>query len=264
MAETKKSKGERLTIFSLIVFIVIVLSGAFAGWSAQEMSAVQQHTSVLTSDTVPHYVYYVNSTGAYATSFALTNETATVTPGSATDILITGAKLGQFNAYAVNKLTVYLSGVDIATKNATGATVYKSMTGNMTIVFGYGTTAASFTPAYAAKVPLNGTIDYNIPVSPAMLTGPQNDTVMVKLEFPSEPATSYKVMLTASGVSSGVFNYTTAEYVAEVAAGIIALVGVFLMLPFHDISIKTMKAKGVSVPYAGRKAGSGGRKRGKR
>ena len=269
MIEPRNSKGKRIVVFSIMVFFVALFGAAIASGAATGISALQTHTTVLSTNSEIDYAYGMhNNTHSalsiatasgvttvendYTYTYQTTNATgvkvnATGTGYPVTDYLLTNMTLGEMNLHSVNKLNI-----------TTNVAV------NATLVIGYGTSYSNFVPisasSYTAKT--NTTADFSYVIGPASLTGNQSRYFMFELELSnkSTPA-SYTISVQATGIASGFYNYQTGLDVGYVLDGVLILVFAVLTLPHYDLNINKAKPAATVMTVPAKK---GGRKKGGR
>jgi hypothetical protein len=270
MAEPINSKGKRIVVFSILVFVVALVGAAIAGGAATGISDLQTHTTVLSANSQVDYVYGAHNNTVTNLSFAAVNGTTTVendytytyqkvvstttnntttnttvnatgTGYPVTDYLLTNMTLGEMNLHSVNKLNI-----------TTNVAV------NATLVIGYGTSYNDFVPisasSYTAKT--NTTADFSYKIGPASLTGNQSQYFMFELELSnkSTPAT-YTISVQTTGIASGLYNYQTGLDIGYVLDGVLILAFAVLTLPHYDLNINKAKPAATVMTVSTKKGG---------
>ena len=78
MAEPINSKGKRIVVFSIMVFVVALVGAAIASGAATGISDLQTHTTVLSSNSEIDYAYGMHNNTHSALSIATASGVTTV------------------------------------------------------------------------------------------------------------------------------------------------------------------------------------------
>ena len=216
MGESGRSKGQRQTLFALILLLVavaVVPTAAAAGSYIADSST----TTVLSSATT---IYAVEAPSGAQIAFAHTAGTYswTMPSGVTTAYVIENLTVGQMQGSSVNELS-FASG----------------QTGSGTVTFGVGNGATSFTQY--AQVSAASLASVSVSISPQYLTGPTDQHAI--LEITSSAASYSGVTLAAKG-NGGVtswFGFAAAEDLGYIIGGTAVFILAILAMPWYDLEV---------------------------
>ena len=237
LAESGRSKGQRQTLFALILLLVavaVVPAAAAAGSFIADSSTV----TVLSSSTT---IYAVEAPNGTQIAFAHTAGTYswTMPSGVTTAYVIENLTVGQMQGSSVNELSL-----------ATGDT------GSGTVTFAVGNGATSFTEY--AQVSASSLSSVSISISPQYLTGPTDQHAI--LEITSSAASYSGVALAAKG-NGGVtswFGFAAAEDIGYILGGTIVFILAILAMPWYDLEVHRITRDMPRRLMRGRRKAKGG------
>ena len=216
MAESGRSKGQRLFLFGFIALIAAMIAvpvAASAGaWVASGYNAtVLQGQSTVTNIESPNgsAIAFSHATGGY---------TWTQPAGVTSAFLVTNITTNDMQGSSVNQIA--------------WASLY-AYAGNVT--FGLGTSATNFLPyAYSYGASLTS---ISVPIAPSYLTGDPGQHAIIEVQ---SSATTYgNATITARG-NSGLSNWfgpAAAEDMGYIIGGIVVWILAFLAMPWYDLEV---------------------------
>ena len=227
--------------------IVVALLALPIGSAVGQVIAGTGTSHVLATDSSVEYAIGQGNGTAAKLPFAVVNGTATVSNGYYARItnstgVVTGYKyfptvfletnlsLANMNDYAINTFVASIAAP-----------------GNITEILGAGimgnASMLAFDPIASHAFAGNASkfLNYSFSLSPAYLTGPQNYTMILELQFNSTSVGTFGAAFTAIGKSSVQPWYLAGENSAYAFAGLLLFGFAFMTLPFHDFSITKMK-----------------------
>ena len=219
--ESGKSKGRRLIIVSVILFVFIFVAPFMGGAIGHDLVSLHDDSSVLSSSS--SVVYVRDPSGAIP--FAVENNTATYDANSTTVYLVSGMTVAQLNQYAVSKVRL---GTSFGTYNVT---------------IGTGTDT-SFSPLATFHV-LN-TTDLSIKIIPSYLTGNQSNHLEFEITVPAIETQSVSIQAFGDNTAGAIFGPAVLLDGTYIVAGLIAGFATIFGLGFVDIDVSRLKPRRVS------------------
>jgi hypothetical protein len=216
--ESGKSKGRRLIIVSVILFVFIFVAPFMGGAIGHDLVALNDNSPVLSSSS--SVVYVRDPSGAVP--FAVANNTATYDANSTTVYLVSGMTVAQLNQYAVSKVKLDTS------------------FGTYNVTIGTGTDT-SFSPLATFQVV--NTTDMSIKIIPSYLTGNQSDHLEFKITVPSIETQSVSIQAYGDNTAGAIFGPAVLLDGTYIVAGLIAGFATIFGLGFVDIDVSRLKPK---------------------
>jgi uncharacterized integral membrane protein len=215
--ESGKSKGRRLIIVSIILFVFIFIAPFFGSSIGHDLVSIHDDNAVLSSSSGVVYVY----TNSGAVPFAVSNNTATYDANSTIVYSVSGMTIAQMNQYAVSHIEL------------------KTSFSKYNLTLGTGTDS-SFSPL--AEFHVNSS-SFNIPISESYLTGNQSNHLVLKIQTPVIESESVSIVAYGDSSAGSLFGPAVLLDGTYIVGGIIAGLSTIFGLGFVDIDISRIKPK---------------------
>lgn len=214
--ESGKSKGRRLIIVSVILFVFIFVAPFMGSSIGHDLVALNDKSPVLASSTGVIYVRDLSG----PVPFAVANNTATYAANATNVLVVSGLTVAQLNQYAVSKLTLDTS----------------MSTYNVTIGTG---TDTSFSPLQTFHV--KNTTSLSIPILQSYLTGNQSNHIIFNITVPVVEQMSVSIQAFGDNTAGSIFGPAVLLDGTYIVAGLIAGFATIFGLGMVDIDVSRLK-----------------------
>lgn len=216
--ESGKSKGRRLIIVSVILFVFIFVAPFMGGAIGHDIVELHDNSSVLTSSS--GVIYVRDSYGGVP--FAVSGNSATYDANTSTVYLVSGLTVAELNQYAVSSIKLDTS------------------MGTYNVTIGTGTDS-SFAPL--ATFHVVKTTDYAIKILPSYLTGNQSDHLEFEITVPAVQTQTVSIQAYGDNTAGAIFGPAVLLDGTYIVAGLIAGFATVFGLGMVDIDVSRLTVK---------------------
>ena len=243
--EPHKHKMKRFVLFAFLG-VIMAIAAVPVGSAAGQFIAGNGTASVLSAPIQPNYALGLLNGTSTALPIASTGNLTTISNDySFIGKNATGANVTYTGEYPSDMLLSNATMLELTEHNVNTIKMTVSAAGNVSVTLGYGSllhnTSYRFTPLMIKTSSTATTHNINFAVSAADFTGNGSSVLMYRISLTNASSNpTYKVSVSAIGISNSAPWYTSSVDVAYVFAGTLLIVFGVLALPFHDLSISRM------------------------